>query len=41
VSLDAAGLPLEALGLATNGIAAGETCIAVLPPEKISLLKNA
>ncbi len=41
VKLDAAGLPLEVLGVASNGIAVGETCVAVLPPDKISLLKNA
>ena len=41
VKLDAAGLPLEALGLAANAMAPGESCVAFLPPDKISLLKNA
>lgn len=41
IKLDANGLALEALGLASNGISVGDTCTAVLPPERISLLKDA
>jgi len=41
VKLDANGLLLEALVLETNGLAAGDRCTAILPPDRISLLKDA
>jgi len=40
IKLDAKGLPLEALTLQADGLANGDECVVVLPPEKISLLKN-
>jgi iron(III) transport system ATP-binding protein len=40
IKLDANGLPLEALTLETNGLDIGDECVVVLPPEKISLLRN-
>jgi len=40
IKLDANGLPLEALTLQTNGLAAGDKCVVVLPPEKLSVLRN-
>ena len=40
IRLDANGLILEALALEADGFAVGDCCLAVLPPERISLLKN-
>ena len=40
IKLDANGLILEVLALEAAGRTAGESCVAVLPPERISLLKN-
>jgi iron(III) transport system ATP-binding protein len=40
IKLDANGLTLEALTLETNGLAVGDARVVVLPPEKISLLRN-
>jgi iron(III) transport system ATP-binding protein len=40
IKLDAKGLVIEALTLEANGLVIGEKCTAVLPPERISLLKN-
>jgi iron(III) transport system ATP-binding protein len=40
VKLDAGGLQLEALVLQPNSFAVGAHCIAALPPEHISLLKE-
>ncbi|HEY5884436.1 MAG TPA: ABC transporter ATP-binding protein [Pyrinomonadaceae bacterium] len=40
IKLDANGLALEALTLETNGLAVGDERVVVLPPEKISLLRN-
>ncbi len=40
IKLDAKGLALEALRLQADGLAIGDECVVVLPPEKISLLKN-
>jgi iron(III) transport system ATP-binding protein len=40
IKLDANGLALEALTLEAAAIAVGSQCTAVLPPERISLLKN-
>jgi hypothetical protein len=40
VKLDANGLGLEALELASYDAAVGDGCTVVLPPEKISLLKD-
>jgi iron(III) transport system ATP-binding protein len=40
IKLDANGLLLEALALEGDGLAAGDQRIVVLPPERISLLKN-
>ena len=40
IKLDANGLPLEALTLETNGLAVGDERVVILPPEKISLLRN-
>lgn len=40
IKLDANGLVIEALTLEANGLVIGESCTAVLPPERISLLKN-
>ena len=39
IKLDANGLMLEALALEADGLAAGDHCTVVLPPERISLLK--
>jgi ABC-type Fe3+/spermidine/putrescine transport system ATPase subunit len=41
VRLDANGLALEALVLEPDGLRVGGTCQAVLPPERLSALKNA
>src|SRR5688572_23926441 len=41
VKLDANGLTLEALTLETNGLTVGDRCTAILPPHRISLLKDA
>jgi iron(III) transport system ATP-binding protein len=40
IKLDANGLILEALALEAEGISVGDHCTAVLPPQRISLLKN-
>ena len=40
IKLDANGLGLEALELASYEATVGDSCTAVLPPEKISLLKD-
>lgn len=40
IKLDANGLMIEALTLEANGLAIGDRCTAVLPPERISLLKD-
>jgi hypothetical protein len=40
IRLDANGLSLEALTLQPDGLAIGDECVVVLPPDKISLLKN-
>jgi iron(III) transport system ATP-binding protein len=40
IKLDANGLILEALTLETDGFAVGDRCTAVLPPERIALLRN-
>ena len=40
IKLDANGLLLEALTLEADGLSAGDHCRVVLPPERISLLKN-
>ncbi len=40
IKVDANGLLLEALALAADGLSAGDRCTVVLPPERISLLKN-
>jgi iron(III) transport system ATP-binding protein len=40
IKLDANGLTLEALALEAAGLSVGDHCIAVLPPERISLLRN-
>ncbi len=40
VKLDAGGLMLEALVLQPNSFSVGAQCVAVLPPDHISLLKN-
>jgi spermidine/putrescine transport system ATP-binding protein len=40
IKLDANGLILEALTLAADGIAPGDHCVAVLPPERIAMLSN-
>jgi iron(III) transport system ATP-binding protein len=40
IKLDANGLILEALALEADGISVGTQCTVVLPPERISLLKN-
>jgi ABC-type Fe3+/spermidine/putrescine transport system ATPase subunit len=40
IKLDANGLMLEAVALAVDGLAPGVRCAAVLPPERIALLKN-
>ena len=40
MKLDANGLLLEALTLEADGLSAGAHCTVVLPPERISLLKN-
>jgi hypothetical protein len=31
---------IEALTLETNGLVAGDSCTAILPPERIALLKS-
>ena len=41
VRLDANGLALEALVLEPDGLRVGGTCQVVLPPERLSALKNA
>ena len=40
IKLDANGLLLEALALDADGLAAGDQRVVVLPPERISLLKE-
>lgn len=40
IKLDANGLALEALVLEPDGLSVGDHCKAVLPPERISLLRN-
>jgi iron(III) transport system ATP-binding protein len=40
IKLDASGLVLEALVLESNGLRIGDQCVVILPPEKVSLLKN-
>jgi iron(III) transport system ATP-binding protein len=40
IKLDANGLILEALALEVEGISVGDQCTAVLPPERVSLLKT-
>jgi len=40
IKLDANGLLLEALTLEADGLAAGDHCKVVLPPDRIALLKN-
>jgi iron(III) transport system ATP-binding protein len=40
IKLDANGLTLEALALEAYGLSVGDHCTVVLPPERISLLKN-
>jgi iron(III) transport system ATP-binding protein len=40
IKLDANGLLIEALALEAKGLSVGTQCTAVLPPERISLLKN-
>jgi iron(III) transport system ATP-binding protein len=40
IKLDANGLVLEALALDADGLAAGDQRVVVLPPERISLLKE-
>lgn len=40
VKLDANGLILEALAVQPDGLSVGSQCAAVLPPDRISLLKN-
>jgi iron(III) transport system ATP-binding protein len=40
IKLDANGLVLEALVLEPNGLSVGERYIVILPPDRISLLKN-
>jgi iron(III) transport system ATP-binding protein len=40
IKLDARGLTLEALMLESDGLAVGDSCVAILPAERISILKN-
>jgi len=40
IKLDANGLLLEALALDADGLAVGDQRTVILPPERISLLKN-
>ncbi|HEV2883300.1 MAG TPA: ABC transporter ATP-binding protein [Pyrinomonadaceae bacterium] len=40
LKLDANGLDLEALVLQADGLAVGSQCLAVLPPDRIALLKE-
>jgi len=40
VKLDASGLILEALALEADGFAAGDHCAAILPPDRIALLRD-
>ena len=40
IKLDANGLKLEALTLEAHGLSPGDRCTVVLPPDRISLLKN-
>jgi len=40
IKLDASGLLLEALALDADGLSAGDQLMVVLPPERISLLKE-
>jgi len=40
IKLDANGLVLEALVLEPNGLSVGDSYMVVLPPDRISLLKN-
>jgi ABC-type Fe3+/spermidine/putrescine transport system ATPase subunit len=40
LKLDANGLAIEALALDADGLLVGTQCTAILPPERISLLRN-
>jgi len=40
IKIDANGLVIEALSLEADGLAVGDSCTAVLPPDRISMLKN-
>jgi ABC-type Fe3+/spermidine/putrescine transport system ATPase subunit len=40
IKLDANGLGIEALALDADGLAVGDQRTVILPPERISLLKN-
>jgi hypothetical protein len=40
IKLDANGLILEALALATDGLSVGDSCTVFLPPDRISVLKH-
>lgn len=40
IKLDANGLGIEALVLEADGLAVGDHCTAVLPPDRIALLRN-
>ncbi len=40
ITLDANGLMLEAVEIAPDNLTVGQTCVAILPPERISLLTN-
>jgi iron(III) transport system ATP-binding protein len=40
VKLDANGLAIEALVLSPDGLSAGDSCAVVLPPDRITLLKD-
>jgi iron(III) transport system ATP-binding protein len=41
IRLDANGLVIEALTLEANGLVAGDRCTALLPPDRIALLRDA
>ena len=40
IKLDANGLVIEALTLEANGLVAGDRCTALLPPDRIALLRD-
>jgi ABC-type sugar transport system ATPase subunit len=40
IRLNANGLQLEALVLEPDGLAVGDSCVVVLPPERMSLLRH-